>query len=55
MHKEEECEGVGARVNNSNTNSQVIQEANTTIDNGKRVTVDTALKALIQDGGAMFD
>ncbi len=55
MHKDEECEGVGAKINNGGThNVQKTQEVNVT-ENGKKVTVDNALKAMIQDGGAMFE
>ena len=60
MHKDEDCEGVGVRINNrNNTNSSqsngnesnTVQTSNVT----PKVTVDNALKALIQNGGAMFE
>ncbi len=55
MHKDEDCEGVGTRFNkNGNTNPDTTKEANTTLD-VKKVTVDNALKSIIQNGGAMFE
>jgi hypothetical protein len=56
MHKDEDCEGVGTRVHKGNVNAspQGTIEGNT-VENGKKVTVDTALKALIENGGSMFD
>ncbi len=56
MHKDEECEGVGTRVNRNGTiTQQTPNEANVTEDAGKKVTVDNVLKAMIKDGGAMFE
>jgi hypothetical protein len=60
MHRDEDCEGVGVRMNNRNNtiSSQLnTNESNAVQTNNQapRVTVDNALKALIRDGGAMFE
>jgi hypothetical protein len=41
-------------IKNGNTNTDTIKEANT-IEDVKKVTVDNALKSIIQNGGAMFE